>query len=271
MKRDPYPRRIICLTEETTEFLYALGEEERIVGISGFTYRPPQARKEKPKVSAFTEADIPKILDLHPGLVIGFSDIQAGIASELIKAGVNVWITNQRSVEEILDTMQQLGAMVGKPEQAAALIEGYRAHLNDIRAKALQLAVRPKVYFEEWGDPLITGIRWVKELIEIAGGDYVFQKHADSSLAKGRILADPDEVIRVNPDIIMASWCGKAVKKEQIVSRPGWSEINAVRDDEIHEIDSTIILQPGPAALTDGVDEIFNIISDWSAPRSTRL
>jgi iron complex transport system substrate-binding protein len=265
MRRDPYPRRIICLTEETTEFLYALDEQDRIVGISGFTYRPANARKEKPKVSAFLDANIPEILALNPGLVIGFSDIQANIASTLIKAGINVWITNQRSVEEIMDTLQQLGAMVGKSEQATELIDSYRKHLNEIRARALKMTVRPKVHFEEWGDPIITGIRWVKELIEIAGGEYLYPQHANSSLATGRIIADNSDVVRANPDIIMASWCGKAVKKDKIIEREGWGAINAVKNNRIYEIDSTIILQPGPAALTDGVDEVERIIKLWEA------
>ena len=264
MRRDPYPKSIICLTEETTEFLYALGESRRIVGISGFTYRPSIARKEKPKVSAFLDADLPAIKALNPDLVIGFSDIQADIASALIKSGINVWITNQRSVEEIMDTMQQLGSMVGQPEKAATLIDGYRKHLNDMRAKALKMTVRPKVHFEEWPDPLITGIRWVKELIEIAGGDYLYPKYANSSLATGRIIADADEVVKANPDIIFASWCGKQVKKDQIKSRPGWDVIKAVQKEAIYEIDSTIILQPGPAALTDGVAELSRIITEWN-------
>lgn len=258
------PQRIVCLTEEPTEVLYALGEQDRIVGISGFTVRPPRARKEKPKVSAFTSAKIGEILKLEPDFVVGFSDIQADIAAELIRHGVEVWISNHRSVAGILDYIVRLGALVGVSEPAKAYADGLRLGLERIERDAALLARRPKVYFEEWDDPMISGIRWVSELITIAGGDDVFPECAVSSLAKGRILADPDEVIRRAPDIILGSWCGKKFRPEKVAVRTGWEAIPAVRDGQLHEIKSPMILQPGPAALTDGVEEIARIIRDWA-------
>jgi iron complex transport system substrate-binding protein len=262
---DPWPRRIVCLTEESTETLYLLGEQHRIVGISGFTVRPPRARKEKPKVSAFTSAKYGQILALEPDLVIGFSDIQADIAAELIRRGVEVWISNHRSVRGILDYMRRLGALVGADDRAAALCDRAEAHLQSLRAQAAALPRRPRVYFEEWDDPLISGIRWVSELVGIAGGDDVFPECAASSLAQGRILADPDEVIRRAPDIIIGSWCGKKFRPERVAARPGWDGIPAVRDGELHEIKSPVILQPGPAALFDGASELAAIIGRWAA------
>lgn len=264
---DHYPQRIVCLTEEPTEVLYALGEEHRIVGISGFTVRPPRARKEKPKVSAFTSAKIEEILKLKPDFVIGFSDIQADIARDLIKAGVEVWISNHRSVDGILAYIRRLGAMVGAAEKADAYARKAEQQIEHIQAKAAQFARRPKVYFEEWDDPLITGIRWVAELIRIAGGEDVFPQMSDESLAKHRILADPNEVVRVAPDIILGSWCGKRFRPEQVAAREGWDVIPAVRDGELFEIKSPIILQPGPAALFDGLDAIHGIFSAWEAKR----
>jgi iron complex transport system substrate-binding protein len=261
---DGYPRRIVCLTEEPTEVLYALGEEHRIVGISGFTVRPPRARREKPKVSAFTSAKIGEILKLQPDLVIGFSDIQADIARELIKAGVEVWISNHRSVEGILGYIRRLGAMVGAYEKAEAYAQRAERQLADIRAAAARLPRRPKVYFEEWDEPIITGIRWVAELIAIAGGDDCFPELARESLAKQRILANGDEVVRRAPDIILGSWCGKRFRPEKVAARPGWSAIPAVRDGELHEVKSPLILQPGPAALFDGLDAIHRIIAAWA-------
>ncbi len=259
------PRRIVCLTEEPTEVLYALGEQDRIVGISGFTVRPPRARKEKPKVSAFTSAKIGEILKLEPDFVVGFSDIQADIAAELIRHGVEVWISNHRSVGGILDYILRLGALVGAGERAAAYADELRAGLERIERDAASLSRRPKVYFEEWDDPHISAIGWVSELIGIAGGDDIFPECAASSLAKGRILADPDEVIRRAPDIILGSWCGKKFRPEKVAARPGWDKIPAVRDGQLHEIKSPMILQPGPAALTDGINEIARIIRNWSA------
>ncbi|MFK2904053.1 ABC transporter substrate-binding protein [Dyella ginsengisoli] len=261
---DAFPQRIVCLTEEPTELLYALGEEHRIVGISGFTVRPPRARKEKPKVSAFTSAKIGEILALEPDLAIGFSDIQADIARELIKAGVEVWISNHRSVEGILAYIRRLGAMVGAHERAEAYAQRAEAHLAAVRAAAAALPRRPKVYFEEWDEPLITGIRWVAELVNLAGGDDIFPELAREPLAKQRILADGAPVIARAPDIILGSWCGKRFRPEKVAARPGWDTIPAVRDGELHEIKSPIILQPGPAALFDGLDAIHRVIERWA-------
>ncbi len=259
------PKRIVCLTEEPTEVLYALGEEHRIVGISGFTVRPPRARKEKPKVSAFTSAKIEAILALQPDFVIGFSDIQADIARDLVRAGVEVWIANHRSVDGILDYMLRLGALVDAADAAEKYIERARAHIAEVERGAARLARRPRVYFEEWDDPLITGIRWVAELVRIAGGDDIFPERAAMSLARDRIIADPAEVVRRAPDIVFGSWCGKKFRPERVAARPGWSAMPAVRDGELHEIKSPIILQPGPAALFDGLDALHAVIAAWAA------
>ena len=261
------PQRIVCLTEEPTETLYLLGEQDRIVGISGFTVRPAIARREKPKVSAFTSAKIGEILKLEPDFVIGFSDIQADIAAELIRRGVEVWISNHRSVAGILDYIRRLGALVGVANKADALATRLQRRLDDVADAARTLPRRPKVYFEEWDEPPITGIRWVAELIRIAGGDDIFPECAAESLAKQRILEDPDEVIRRAPDIIMGSWCGKKFRPDKVAARPGWNAIPAVRDGELHEIKSPLILQPGPAALTDGVTAIAAIIRKWALPK----
>ena len=263
------PRRIVCLTEEPTEVLYALGQQDRIVGISGFTVRPAIARKEKPKVSAFTSAKIGEILKLEPDFVVGFSDIQADIAAALIKQGIEVWISNHRSVDGIVDYVRRLGAMVGVAAQANAYADELQRGLETIARDAASLRQRPRVYFEEWDEPLISGIQWVAELVRIAGGDDVFPERAAESLAKQRILEDPDEVIRRAPNIILGSWCGKKFQPGKVVSRPGWDVIPAVRDGELHEIKSPIILQPGPAALTDGVREIARIINAWSRRASS--
>lgn len=264
------PQRIVCLTEEPTEVLYALGESRRIVGISGFTVRPPQARREKPKVSAFTSAKLDKIMALQPDFVVGFSDIQADIAAELIRAGVEVWISNHRSVAGILDYIRRLGALVGQAQAAAQWADEMAAGLEAIRAEAAQLPRRPRVYFEEWDEPPITGIRWVSELIGIAGGDDVFPEHAAEPLARQRILHDPLEVARRAPDIIIGSWCGKKFRPEKVAARPGWDCIPAVRDGQLHEVKSPLILQPGPAALGDGVAEIARIIRDWGRQQASR-
>lgn len=258
------PRRIVCLTEEPTEVLYALGEEDRIVGISGFTVRPPRARKEKPKVSAFTSAKIDKILALAPDMAIGFSDIQADIARELIKAGVEVWISNHRSVAGIIAYVRRLGALVGAADKAEAYARGLEAHVERVRAQGAALPRHPRVYFEEWDEPPITGIRWVAELIRIAGGIDVFPERAECALAKDRILADPAEVVRRRPDLILASWCGKKFRPEAVAARPGWAAMPAVRDRELHEIKSSLILQPGPAALADGLDALHAVIARWA-------
>jgi iron complex transport system substrate-binding protein len=264
---DRYPRRIVCLTEEPTEVLYALGLEDRIVGISGFTVRPARARREKPRVSAFTSAKIERILALRPDFVVGFSDIQADIAQALIKNGIEVWISNHRSVDGILGYVRRLGALVGAAAEADRYALELESHVERVRLAAAQLPRRPRVYFEEWDEPLITGIRWVSELIGIAGGDDVFPERALCALAKDRILADAGEVIRRAPDVMLGSWCGKRFRPAQVASREGWQAVPAVRDGELHEIKSPLILQPGPAALTDGLDAIQRVVQQWSASR----
>ncbi len=262
-----YPTRIVCLTEETTETLYLLGEDSRIVGISGFTVRPPRARREKPRVSAFTSAKIDKIVELKPDLVLGFSDLQADIAAELIRAGIEVHVFNHRSVAEILRMIATLGGMVGCEPRAAALVARLAAGVDEVRAKAARLPRRPRVYFEEWDTPQISGIRWVSELIGIAGGDDVFPELARESLGRNRIIGDPLEVVRRSPDIIFGSWCGKKFRPEHVAARPGWADVPAVRGGHLHEVKSSIILQPGPAALTDGLAELHDCISAWAHTR----
>jgi iron complex transport system substrate-binding protein len=257
------PQRIVCLTEEPTEVLYALGEQHRIVGISGFTVRPAIARKEKPKVSAFTSAKIEEILKLRPDFVVGFSDIQSEIAAALIKQGIEVWISNHRSVAGILDYVRRLGALTGAADKANAYADDLEKNLVRMQSQATQLKQRPKVYFEEWDEPLITGIQWVAELIRMAGGDDIFPERAEKSLAKDRIMANGDEVIAANPDMIFGSWCGKKFRPEKVAKRDGWSEINAVKNNQLFEIKSPIILQPGPAALTEGIQEMSRYIQQW--------
>lgn len=258
MRRFP-PERIVCLTEETVETLYLLGEEDRIVGVSGYAVRPPRVRKEKPRVSAFTSADVPKILALDPDLVLTFSDLQAEIAAELIRAGVTVTAYNQRDIAGILAMIRHLGATVGQGERAAELAAGYERRLSQVAAAAKGRA-RPRVYFEEWDDPLISGIGWVSEVIEIAGGRDVFAHLAVEGAATGRIVM-PEQVIAAAPDVIIASWCGKKVRPEKIAARPGWDTIPAVQQGRIFEIKSPLILQPGPAALTDGLGAILTALS----------
>jgi len=258
------PQRIVCLTEEPTEVLYAIGEDARIVGISGFTVRPARARKEKPKVSAFTSAKVGEILKLSPDLVIGFSDIQADIARELIAAGIEVWISNHRSVAGIFDYIRRLGALVGAAEKCEALARKAELHVESIRMAAAKLPRRPRVYFEEWDEPMISGIRWVAELVRIAGGDDVFPELADKSLARDRIIADGGEIVRRAPDIIIGSWCGKRFRPEKVAARPGWQGVPALRNGELHEVKSPIILQPGPAALFDGLDALHLIVTRWA-------
>ncbi|PCJ53397.1 MAG: cobalamin-binding protein [Planctomycetota bacterium] len=260
---DYYPQRIVCLTEETTEMLYLLGEEHRIVGISGFTVRPPRARKEKPMVSAFTSADIPAILALKPDLVLGFSDLQADIAADLVREGIDVHIFNQRSVKEILGMILTLGAMVGQAEQAHDWVAAMELRLQTLRQSAALKSKKPKVYFEEWFDPIISSIQWVSELVEIAGGECAFPELAVESLAKNRIIEDAAEVVRRAPDIIIGSWCGRKFQPDRLCSRDGWSSIPAVQNNQVHEIKSAYILQPGPAALTDGLDQIKAILDAW--------
>ena len=259
----PGPQRIVCLTEETTEWLYLLGEEARIVGISGYTVRPRRAREEKPKVSAFLSAKIDKILALEPDCVFGFSDLQADIARELIKQGVQVTVFNQRSVESIFSMLYQVAAMVGQAEKGLALMQPMRARLLAIAAAAQTLPRRPRVYFEEWDEPHISAIRWVSELVGIAGGDDCFAELSVESLGKNRIIADGAEIVKRNPDIIIGSWCGKKFRAEKVAARPGWQDVNAVRDGQLFEVKSPDILQPGPAALTDGVEHLHRIIMAW--------
>ncbi|MDE2220647.1 MAG: cobalamin-binding protein [Gammaproteobacteria bacterium] len=260
-----YPQRIVCLTEEPTEVLYALGEQRRIVGISGFTVRPAGVRAEKPRVAAFTSARLDRILALKPDLAIGFSDIQADIARDLIRQGVEVWISNHRSVAGILAYIRRLGAMVG----AAARAEDYARQLDGglerVRAAAAALPRKPRVYFEEWDEPMISAIGWVSELIGVAGGHDVFAARATGSLGRDRIIGDPAEVVRARPDIILGSWCGKRFRSEHLAARSGWQQIPAVRAGELHEIKSSEILQPGPAALTDGVARMHAIFARWAA------
>lgn len=258
------PERIVCLTEETVETLYLLGQSERIVGVTGYAVRPPEVRREKPRVGAFTSADVPKILDLKPDLVLTFSDLQADIAADLIRAGIAVHGFNQRSVAGILDMIRTLGALVGCGAEAEALAGRFEARLAELRA--VRRDVRPRVYFEEWDDPPIAGIGWVSELIEIAGGKDVFAELRAEQGAKARIL-DPEQVIDAAPDVILASWCGKKVRSEKIAARPGWDRIPAIASGRIHEIKSPLILQPGPAALTDGLDAIVAAL--WPEKETT--
>ncbi|KLK92376.1 ABC transporter substrate-binding protein [Microvirga vignae] len=253
MNRFP-PSRIVCLTEETVETLYLLGQQDRIVGVSGYAVRPPQVRREKPRVSAFTSADIPAILALGPDLVLTFSDLQAEIAADLIRAGIAVHAFNQRGVAGILAMIRTLGALVGVPDKAEALTQHYEERIRTI-SEQLADGPRPRVYFEEWDDPLISGIGWVSELIGIAGGDDVFTELRNAQAARDRIVT-PEAVIAAAPDVILASWCGKKVVPDRIRQRPGWDGIPAVRNGRIIEIKSPLILQPGPAALTDGLDAI---------------
>ena len=257
------PERIVCLTEETVETLYLLGEDKRIVGISGYTVRPPRARREKPRVSAFTSADIPKILALKPDLVLSFSDLQADIAAQLIRHGVNVHAFNQRTIVEILDMVRMLGSLVGAPARALRLAEELGAGIAVARERGVSLARRPKVYFEEWDEPMISGIAWVSELIEVAGGTDIFADRAAAKSAKERVVA-PEDVIARAPDIVIGSWCGKKFRPEKVAKRPGFETVPAVHHGALFEIKSPLILQPGPAALTDGLNALTAIIEGWA-------
>jgi iron complex transport system substrate-binding protein len=263
-----YPQRIVCLTEETTETLYLLGEDWRIVGISGFTVRPPRARREKPRVSAFTSARIPRIVALAPDLVLGFSDLQADIAADLVRAGLNVHIFNQRSIAGILAMIRTLGGMIGCEAKTAALLTQLESGLAAVRARAAALKRRPRVYFEEWDEPLISGIGWVAELIRLAGGEECFPELAGKGLGRERIIADPLEVVRRAPDIVLGSWCGKKFRPAELAARPGWGAIPAVACGFVREIKSAVILQPGPAALTDGVGAVQAVIEEWAAAQA---
>jgi iron complex transport system substrate-binding protein len=257
------PQRIVCLTEETVETLYLLGEQDRIVGISGYAVRPPQARREKPRVSAFISADIDKILALTPDLVLTFSDLQADIAAALIRRGLNVHAFNQRSVAAILDMINTLGAIVNASERARVLAATLEARLADVRSQANRLPKRPRVFFEEWDDPLISAIGWVSELIETVGGTDVFADRASLGAAKDRVVT-LDQVIERQPDLIIGSWCGKKFRPERVIARPGFAQLPAVRHRDVYEIKSPLILQPGPAALTDGLAALQDIIARWA-------
>jgi iron complex transport system substrate-binding protein len=257
------PTRIVCLTEETVETLYLLGEQDRIVGISGYVVRPPQARREKPRVSAFTSANIDKILALSPDLVLTFSDLQADIAAELIRRGLNVHAFNQRSVAGTLEMIRMVGAMVKASERAEQLAARLEAGLAQARSRAERLPKRPKVFFEEWDDPLISGIGWVSELVEIAGGVDIFADRANQAAARNRVVTI-DEVVAREPDLIISSWCGKKFRPERVMIRPGFAQVPAVQHQDLYEIKSSLILQPGPAALTDGLAELQQIIERWA-------
>ena len=257
-----FPQRIICLTEEGTEILYAINQQHRLVGISGFTRRPKHARKEKPKVSNFIDANFDAILELKPDLVVGYSDLQRDIASELIKNGVNVFIFNHRSINETLSMVLQFCSLIGNELEGKKLVETYISNLNNASKESKTFPFRPKVFFEEWNDPLILSIQWVSELVEICGGDLIFPELAKESMAKDRII-NPNLVIEKNPDIIIGSWCGKKFKPEKVRARNGWDKINAVKNNQLYEIKSEIILQPGPACLTDGIKEIQTIFHSY--------
>jgi len=259
-----YPSRIVCLTEETTETLYLLGEGDRVVGVSGYTVRPPEARRT-PRVSSYLNARYDKIAALDPDLVLAFSDLQADIAAELARRGYNVMLFNQRSVAEILQMIRLVAALVGCADRGEALASRLERGLDAIRASGARLPVRPRVFFEEWPDPLISGIRWVEELVEIAGGEPIFPELRDAKLGKERIVA-PEEVARRRPDVVIASWCGKRVNRDTIAARAGWQDVPAVRNGYLYEIKSALILQPGPASLTDGVAQLHDIISRVASP-----
>jgi iron complex transport system substrate-binding protein len=256
------PERIVCLTEETVETLYLLGEDARIAGVSGYAVRPPQVRKEKPRVAAFISADVPKILALEPDLVLTFSDLQADIVAELVRAGIAVHAFNQRDIAGILAMIRTLGALIGEAPKAEALAQRLEARLDETRAAMAHLAARPRVYFEEWDEPMISGIGWVSELIGIAGGDDVFPELAEAKAAKDRIVTAA-QVVAERPDIIVGSWCGKKFVPGKVAARPGFERIPAVAGGFLREIKSTAILQPGPAALTDGLDALRGIIQEW--------
>ena len=258
-----FPKRIVCLTEETTETLYLLGEGDRVVGISGYTVRPPEAR-QKPKVSSFLHARYEKIEALNPDLILAFSDLQADITTDLVKRGYPVFTFNQRSVAEILQMIRVLAGIVGVAEKGEALALQLERGLDEIRERASKLPRRPTVFFEEWYDPLISGIRWTEELVTIAGGDPIFPELATAGLAKDRIVSSEQVVARA-PEVIIGSWCGKPVRKERIAARPGWDAVPAVRNGQIYEVKSTYILQPGPAALTEGVSQLYDVIQRAAA------
>lgn len=259
-----YPSKIVCLTEETIETLYLLGVQDLIAGITAYAVRPPEAKKSKPVVSHYTDAKIDAILALKPDLVLVWSDLQAEIAASLIKKGIEVYAFNHRNIEGIFRMIYRVGSLVGKENKAEQLVEKFQQNISNARAVAEKLPCKPKVYFEEWFDPLISGIGWVSEIIEICGGIDVFRENRGHQDAKSRIIPDFNEPIRRNPDIILASWCGKPFNYDRMAKREGWNDITAIKKGDIHEIDAAIILQPGPAALTDGLEIVSKIISDWS-------
>ena len=261
------PQRIVCLTEETTEWLYLLGEEARIVGISGYTVRPRRARDEKPRVSAFLSGKIDKIVALEPDLVIGFSDMQAALADQLIRAGLNVLVTNQRSMAEIFATLRLVAGLVGAQERSEAWVAACQRRHDEIRAAAAAWPRRPRVYFEEWDEPMISAIQWVSQLVGIAGGDDVFAELGVQRMGRDRVIADATEPARRAPDVIVGSWCGKKFRPQRVAARPGWGEVPAVQQRQLHEIKSCDILQPGPAALTDGLEQLHRIFAAWAAGR----
>jgi iron complex transport system substrate-binding protein len=258
------PQRIVALTEETTEWLYLLGEEDRLVGISGYTVRPKRARQEKPRVSAFLDGKVDRIVELEPDLVIGFSDMQAALADKLIRAGLNVLVTNQRSVAEIFATMRLVAGLVGAHDRAEAWIAKCTARHAQVAAAAAAWPRRPRVFFEEWDEPLISAIRWVSELVAIAGGEDIFPELARQSMGRDRVITDVAEPARRAPDVIVGSWCGKKFRPERVAARPGWHEVPAVREGRLHEIKSCDILQPGPAALTDGLEQLHALFARWA-------
>ena len=264
------PQRIVCLTTETCEVLYLLGEQERIVGISGYTTRPAIARKEKPKVAAFTSAKIDKIIELQPDLVLTCTDLQADLAASLIKAGIEVHAFNQRSVKQILQMITTLGALVNAADKAARLVAELQQTIDVVRETAEYLPARPKIYFEEWDEPMISGIRWVVELIEIAGGVDCFAELSQHNSARDRVIADPEMVVQRQPDIIVGSWCGKKFRPEEVISRPGWTEIPAVKDGFVREIKSADILQPGPSVITYGLKQLQQIIQQWGVQQTCK-
>lgn len=266
MSRRFPPERIVCLTEETVETLYLLGQQDRIVGVSGYAVRPPQVRKDKPRVSAYTSADLPKVLALKPDLVLAFSDLQADIVASLVRAGVAVHAFNQRDVAGILAMIRMLGAMVGEHDGAARLAERLALRLAEVRAEAARHDIRPRVYFEEWDEPMISSIGWVSEIIEVAGGTEVFRDKSLEQAAKDRIVSAQD-VVAADPDIVIASWCGKKFARERFIARPGFQAIKAVRENQLFEIKAPLILQPGPAVLTDGLDAVSGIIAAWRRTR----
>ena len=258
------PSRIVCLTEETTEWLYLLGEQDRIVGISGYTVRPRRARAEKPRVSAFLDGRVDRILELEPDLVVGFSDMQAALADKLIRAGLNVLVTNQRSVAEIYSTLRLIASLVDASRRAEAWIDNCARRHRTIAAAAATWPRHPRVYFEEWDEPMISAIQWVSELVSIAGGQDIFPELARQKMGRDRVIADPLEPARRAPDLIIGSWCGKKFRPERVSGRPGWSDVPAVRSGRLYEIKSCDILQPGPAALTDGLEQLHGLCATWA-------